>query len=120
MNISNIELSYMGRTCTFLQCRQLEANNDDIVIPMENLGACVYINAELEKFGFNEGQNYISEVIELIQDYPEKHNFILLAFIRHLGIVDVPDSITEVINCEDEDQKHSLTLSFLEELGLEY
>lgn len=104
----------------FYSCRQLEANDKDIDVPMINIGACVYINAEIAKFGFNEGQNYISEVIELIQDYPEKHNFILLALIRHLGIVDVPDSITEVINCEDEDQKHSLTLSFLEELGLEY
>ena len=111
IHIKDIQITYMGRTCTiedFIKYGKDPKKCEDL----SKIGAIVYIKAQVEDIEIPRGYFNTDYLVELFNADTDCGNFLVIKIIQRLKLKEVPDFILELLAETNEDKKFDLFLKF--------
>ena len=112
INISDYEISYMGKKCTIgdyvkyhrdlSKCKELD-----------KLGALVYINSSVKNIEISKEDYCFDRILEYLQFNMDKCNHLVIKVITDKKIRQVPNYLKDLFETKDDDERYDLFVKFL-------
>lgn len=111
IHIKDIQLTYMGRTCT-IQDFIKYGTNPSKCKDLEKIGALVYIKAQVDNIEIPRGYFNMDYLAQLFNEDTDCGNFIVFKIIKIAKTTQVPDFTIDLLSETDEDKKFDLFIKF--------